>query len=57
MQVGKILRYYPESNRIMLVTVPECPIDFEKMTEELSDEPDTSPYGEDGSLKVLKIFV
>lgn len=57
MQVGKILRYYPESNRIMLVTVPEYPIDFEKMTEELSDEPDTSPYGEDGSLKVLKIFV
>ncbi|XP_041014682.1 coilin-like isoform X2 [Juglans microcarpa x Juglans regia] len=45
LRVGKISRYIPESNRIMLVTVPEYPIDFEKIT-------DTSLYGENGSLKV-----
>ncbi|KAF5443075.1 hypothetical protein F2P56_035665 [Juglans regia] len=45
LRVGKISRYIPESNRIMLVTVPEYPIDFEKIT-------DTSLYGENGSLKI-----
>ncbi|XP_042984262.1 coilin-like isoform X4 [Carya illinoinensis] len=45
LRVGKISRYVPKSNRIMLVTVPEYPIDFEKIT-------DTSLYGENGSLKI-----
>ncbi|KAG6713859.1 hypothetical protein I3842_05G174000 [Carya illinoinensis] len=52
-RVGKISWYNPESNWILLVTVPEYPIDFEKITEEPSaEQPDTSLYGEDGSLKI-----
>ncbi|XP_041013208.1 coilin-like isoform X2 [Juglans microcarpa x Juglans regia] len=52
-RVGKISWYNPESNWILLVTVPEYPIDFEKITEEPSAaQPDTSLYGEDGSLKI-----
>lgn len=52
-RVGKISHYDPESNRIKLVTVPEYPIDFEKMDEEqFAAQSDTSLYGEDGSLKI-----
>ncbi|XP_050276460.1 coilin isoform X5 [Quercus robur] len=55
-RVGKISRYYPESKRIFLVTVPEYPIDFEKIAEESEEEygaqPAASLYGEDGSLKI-----
>jgi hypothetical protein len=57
LQVGKISHYDPVSNRIKLVTVPEYPIDFEKIAEEQSAaQADTSLYGEDGSLKVLKLY-
>ncbi|XP_062158326.1 coilin isoform X2 [Alnus glutinosa] len=52
-RVGKISHYDPVNNRIKLVTVPEYPIDFEKMAEEQSAaQSDTSLYGEDGSLKI-----
>ncbi|XP_059448133.1 coilin isoform X2 [Corylus avellana] len=52
-RVGKISHYDPVSNRIKLVTVPEYPIDFEKIAEEQSAaQADTSLYGEDGSLKI-----
>ncbi|KAM4109690.1 hypothetical protein ACJW30_03G139100 [Castanea mollissima] len=55
-RVGKISRYYPESKRIFLVTVPEYPIDSKKIAEESEEEygaqPAASLYGEDGSLKI-----
>lgn len=49
LQVGKISRYSHESNRIILVTVSEYPIDFEKIN-------DTSLYRENGALEVLRLI-
>ncbi|GMY26340.1 coilin isoform X2 [Fagus crenata] len=51
-RVGKISRYYPESKRIILVTLPEYPIEFEEIAEEIAAQPAASLYGEDGSLKI-----
>ncbi|XP_050373236.1 coilin [Argentina anserina] len=52
-RVGKVSRYNPQSNKIVLVQVPEYPIVFEEMTDETSEvQPDTSLYGEDGSLEI-----
>ncbi|GMH31110.1 hypothetical protein Nepgr_032953 [Nepenthes gracilis] len=53
-RVGKISWYEPESNKIMLVPVPEYPFQFEKKTDEdESRQPfDVSHYKEDGSLEI-----
>ncbi|KAK9276142.1 hypothetical protein L1049_005673 [Liquidambar formosana] len=53
-RVGKISRYYPESNKIILVPVPEHPIAFEKNIDEEASalQSATSLYREDGSLEV-----
>ncbi|XVF02580.1 hypothetical protein REPUB_Repub04eG0186900 [Reevesia pubescens] len=52
-RVGKIAHYDAESNRIMLTPVPEYPDASEKkIDEEASELPDTSLYGEDGSLEI-----
>ncbi|KAA3465738.1 coilin isoform X1 [Gossypium australe] len=51
-RVGEISHYDAESNRIMLTPVPGYPNASEKKTdEEASELPDTSLYGEDGSLE------
>lgn len=54
LQVGKISQYDLESNRIMLLPVPEYPVIPEKkIDDEVSAAlSETSPYGEDGSLAV-----
>ncbi|XP_061994046.1 coilin isoform X2 [Rosa rugosa] len=65
-RVGKVSQYNPQSNKIVLVQVPEYPIVFEETdeasaeypivfeeTDEASEvQPDTSLYGEDGSLEI-----
>ncbi|KAI9113732.1 hypothetical protein K1719_014983 [Acacia pycnantha] len=53
-RVGKISWYDPETNRIRLESVPEYPFDLgKKEDEEVSSmQPDSSPYGEDGSLEI-----
>ncbi|XP_028776528.1 coilin [Neltuma alba] len=53
-RVGKISWYDPDPNRIRLEAVPEYPFDFgKKADEEVSSLlPDSSPYGEDGSLEI-----
>ncbi|GAB4840480.1 hypothetical protein Ancab_021249 [Ancistrocladus abbreviatus] len=53
-RVGKILWFKPESNMIMLVTVPEYPFHFENKTDEDADglATDSSHYKEDGSLEI-----
>ncbi|GAB2292328.1 hypothetical protein Dimus_026575 [Dionaea muscipula] len=53
-RVGKILWFDPESNRTMLVPVPEYPVQFEKKTDEsASGLPfETSQYKDDGSLEI-----
>ncbi|GAB4829263.1 hypothetical protein Ancab_018930 [Ancistrocladus abbreviatus] len=53
-QVGKILWFKPESNRIMLVPVPEYPFHLEEKTNEdaFGLAPDSSHYKEDGSLEI-----
>ncbi|XP_009359233.2 coilin isoform X1 [Pyrus x bretschneideri] len=51
-RVGEVSQYDPQSNKIMLVQVPEYPIVFAG-TDEASDVvPDTSLYGQDRSLEV-----
>ncbi|XP_050120364.1 coilin-like isoform X1 [Malus sylvestris] len=51
-RVGEVSRYDPQSNKIMLVQVPEYSIVFAE-TDEASDVvPDTSLYREDRSLEV-----
>ena len=49
-------QYNPQSNKIVLVQVPEYPIIFEETDEASEVEPDTSLYGEDGSLEVLELL-
>ncbi|XVE92304.1 hypothetical protein REPUB_Repub01dG0085500 [Reevesia pubescens] len=54
-RVGKISHYDAESKRIILTPVPEYPNASEKKIdedEEASELPDTSLYGEDGSLEI-----
>ncbi|XP_054821151.1 coilin isoform X2 [Prosopis cineraria] len=53
-RVGKISWYDPGLNSIRLEPVPEYPFDFgKKVDEEVSSlQPDSSAYGEDGSLEV-----
>ncbi|TYH88599.1 hypothetical protein ES332_D01G198500v1 [Gossypium tomentosum] len=52
-RVGEISHYDAESNRIMLTPVPGYPNASGKKTdEEASELPDTSLYGEDGSLEI-----
>ncbi|XP_024196820.1 coilin isoform X2 [Rosa chinensis] len=51
-RVGKVSRYNLQSNKIVLVQVPEYPIVFEETDEESEVQPDTSLYGEDGSLEI-----
>jgi len=52
-QVGKISKYDLESNIVILVQVPGYPVVPEKIDDEASAAlPETSPYGEDGSLEV-----
>ncbi|XVF85077.1 hypothetical protein PTKIN_Ptkin17bG0089400 [Pterospermum kingtungense] len=52
-RVGKISNYDAESNRIMLIPVPDYPISSEKkIYEEASELPNTSLFGEDGSLEI-----
>ncbi|GMI87741.1 coilin [Hibiscus trionum] len=52
-RVGEISHYDAESNRIKLTPVPGYPNASEKKTDqEASELPDTSLYGEDGSLEI-----
>ncbi|XP_022151777.1 coilin [Momordica charantia] len=52
-RVGKVSWYDIESNRIMLIPVPEYPLSFKKeIDEDSASQSDTTPYGEDGSLKI-----
>lgn len=52
-RAGKVSWYDAESNRIMLTPVPEYPLPVKKEIDEDSDlQLDTTPYGEDGSLKI-----
>uniref|UniRef100_A0A0A0KTI4 Uncharacterized protein n=1 Tax=Cucumis sativus TaxID=3659 RepID=A0A0A0KTI4_CUCSA len=52
-RAGKVSWYDTESNRIMLIPVPEYPLPVKKEIDEDSElQPDTTPYGEDGSLKI-----
>lgn len=51
-RVGKVSQYNPASNKIVLVQVPEYPVVFEETDEAAEVEPDTSHYGEDGSLEI-----
>ncbi|XP_008446142.1 coilin isoform X1 [Cucumis melo] len=52
-RAGKVSWYDTESNRIMLIPVPEYPIPVKKEIDEDSElQSDTTPYGEDGSLKI-----
>ncbi|KAM5567982.1 coilin [Rosa sericea] len=51
-RVGKVSQYNPQSNKIVLVQVPEYPIVFEETDEASEVQPDTSLYGEDGSLEI-----
>ncbi|CAK7332515.1 unnamed protein product [Dovyalis caffra] len=54
-RVGKLSKYDHESNIVMLVQVPEYPVIPEKIDDEASAAPpETSPYGEDGSLEVTR---
>ena len=50
--------YDPESNRIILIPVPEYTIVFEKTDDgdASSEQPDNSTYREDGSLEVFKLL-
>lgn len=53
-QAGKVSWYDTESNRIMLNPVPEYPLPVKKeMDEDSALHLDSTPYGENGSLKVL----
>ena len=47
--------YDPQSNKIMLVQVPEYPIVFAETDEASGVVPDTSLYGQDCSLEVLEL--
>lgn len=55
-RVGKISSYDPESNKLILISVPESPIVAETRIDEdasaLEPDPDTSLYREDGSLEI-----
>ncbi|XP_038892498.1 coilin isoform X2 [Benincasa hispida] len=52
-RAGKVSWYEADSNRIMLIPVPEYPLPVKKEIEEDSElHLDTTPYGEDGSLKI-----
>lgn len=52
-RVGKISKYDPKLERITLVQVPKYPIVFEQQGDEASAaKPETSIYGEDGSLEI-----
>ncbi|KAL9267909.1 Coilin-like protein [Drosera capensis] len=56
-RVGKIQSVDPESNRIMLIPVPEYPLQFEKKTDDDGcGDPglpfETSQYKDDGSLEI-----
>ncbi|KAG6601546.1 Coilin, partial [Cucurbita argyrosperma subsp. sororia] len=52
-RAGKVAWYDIESNRIMLVPVPEYPLPVKKeIDEDSASQLDTNPYGEDGSLKI-----
>eukprot|EP00258_Populus_trichocarpa_P047618 XP_024463637.1 coilin isoform X4 [Populus trichocarpa] len=52
-RVGKISKYDLESNIVILVQVPGYPVVPEKIDDEASAAlPETSPYGEDGSLEI-----
>lgn len=55
-RVGKISSYDPESNKLILISVPEYPIVAETRIDEdasaLEPDPDTSLYREDGSLEI-----
>ncbi|XP_011034044.1 PREDICTED: coilin isoform X2 [Populus euphratica] len=52
-RVGKISKYDLESNIVILVQVPGYPVVPEKTDDEASAAlPETSPYGEDGSLEI-----
>ncbi|KAJ6903876.1 hypothetical protein NC651_021138 [Populus alba x Populus x berolinensis] len=52
-RVGKISKYDLESNIVMLVQVPGYPVVPERIDDEASAAlPETSPYGEDGSLEI-----
>ncbi|XP_061984826.1 coilin isoform X1 [Populus nigra] len=52
-RVGKISKYDLESNIVILVQVPGYPVVPEKIDDETSAAlPETSPYGEDGSLEI-----
>jgi len=55
LQVGKISQYDAKTKRIWLELVLEYPFDFKKETEKDAssfEQPDASPYQEDGSLEV-----
>ncbi|XVE95233.1 hypothetical protein REPUB_Repub02eG0078500 [Reevesia pubescens] len=55
-KVGKIAHYDAESSRIMLTPVPEYPNASEKkIDDEAFELPNTTTYGEDGSLEVCKL--
>lgn len=58
LQVGKISRYDAKSNRIWLEPVLEYPFDFKKKIDEdaSSVQYNPSPYQENGSLEVIKLF-
>ncbi|XP_010528093.1 PREDICTED: coilin isoform X2 [Tarenaya hassleriana] len=51
-RVGKIIRYDPESKKVMLTPVPEFPIEKKMEEDDSSAQPDTSLYKEDGSLEI-----
>ncbi|XP_059657823.1 coilin isoform X2 [Cornus florida] len=53
-RVGKTSLYDSESNRIVLTPVPEYPVVLEKQVDEeaSAQQPDVSPYKEDGSLEI-----
>ncbi|RXH72170.1 hypothetical protein DVH24_033708 [Malus domestica] len=51
-KIGEVSRYDPQSNKIMLVQVPEYPIVFAGTDEGSDVVPDTSLYGQDRSLEV-----
>ncbi|XP_038704428.1 coilin-like isoform X2 [Tripterygium wilfordii] len=56
LRVGKVSRYDPDSNFIMLLPFPEYPIVVEKKADDDGDasalQSETSLYGEDGSLEI-----
>uniref|UniRef100_A0A5B6YIQ3 Putative coilin isoform X3 n=1 Tax=Davidia involucrata TaxID=16924 RepID=A0A5B6YIQ3_DAVIN len=54
-RVGKTSLYDPESNSVVLIPVPEYPIDFEKKVDGedgSAEQPESSLYREDGSLEI-----